>query len=59
MKHTNEMNFTYHPWVTVEEIQRIRHYKVSGQEEEEESAAGGDRKRRRLKLIDRFPNLRF
>ena len=61
LKRTNEMNFTYHPWVTVEEIQRIRHYEVPGEEDKEESAAGDDRKRkrRRLELVDLFTNLRF
>lgn len=59
LKQTNEINFTYHPWVTVEEIQRIRHYEVSGQEKDENESAAGGGKRRRLNLVDLFPNLRF
>lgn len=73
LNRVNEVNFIYHPWVTVEEIQATRIHLDNSEldesktmekdfglkEEEEESAAGGDRKRRRLEFVDLFPDLRL
>ena len=59
LQQENEICFVYHPWVTVEEIQRGRRYNLPARRDRDESAAGGKKKRRRLDFVDLFPNLRF
>ena len=59
LEYIKEINFVYHPWVTVEEIQRSRRYNPPVRRGRDQSAAGGKKKRRRLEFVDLFPKLRL
>lgn len=60
LQQENEICFVYHPWVTVEEIQRGRTYNPPARRPRDSSAAAQQTaKRRRTKIVELYPNLRF